>query len=207
MTLFEQQSTLNYNMPLRGFMYFSQLFDKYLVQNGLNIYQRAQIKIPTPQFYVLYNGTENCEDRVVLRLSDAFQQEVEPRTFEWTAIMVNINYGYNQALMDRCRPLKEYAVFVGRIRDYAPEMGLDEAVDRAVSECISEGILSDFLATHKSVMDAIAKENKAEGRNITIYELVHDGELSPEKGAKRLSVTVDELKRRMSLCGYTFPID
>ena len=82
-------------------------------------------------------------------------------------------------------------------------------------------ILSDFLATHKAevidvvlteynekaVMDAIAKENKAEGRNITIYELVHDGDLSPEKGAKRLSVTVDKLKRRMSLCGYTFPID
>lgn len=40
------------------------LFEKYLVQNGLNIYQRAQIKIPAPQFYVLYNGRTDHMERV-----------------------------------------------------------------------------------------------------------------------------------------------
>lgn len=57
----EQQSTLNPNMPLRGLMYFGNLYDSYIESNGLNIYGKKLIKIPTPQYYVLYNGTDQEE--------------------------------------------------------------------------------------------------------------------------------------------------
>ena len=48
--------------------------------------------------------------------------------------------------MERCRTLREYSEFVARIRKYAVgETAIGEAVDRAVTECIKEGILADFL--------------------------------------------------------------
>ena len=55
MNLYEQQSTYNPNMPLRGFLYFSKLYDKYLSINQCNIYGRKLVKIPTPNmsFFIM----------------------------------------------------------------------------------------------------------------------------------------------------------
>lgn len=59
------------------------------------------------------------------------------------------------------------------------------------------------------VLDRVENRGRAEGRteggNLMIYSLVQDGDLIPEKGAARLKISVDELKRRMELCGYKFP--
>lgn len=108
MTLTEHQSTFNPNMPLRGLMYFGRLYDKYMKQQGLNLYSRTLLKIPTPKYFVLYNGDDDKPDRIELKLSDAFIREVEEGTFEWTATMLNINYGHNTELLDACRTLKAY---------------------------------------------------------------------------------------------------
>ena len=59
--------------------------------------------------------------------------------------MYNINYGYNDDIMEACRTLKEYALYVERVRMYAKQMPLAEAVEKAVDECIEEDILADFL--------------------------------------------------------------
>ena len=37
LSLYEQQSTYNPNMPLRGLLYFSKLYDKYLITHKCNI--------------------------------------------------------------------------------------------------------------------------------------------------------------------------
>lgn len=46
--------------------------------------------------------------------------------------------------METCRTLEDYAEYTFRIREYAAEMPLDTAVEQAITECISEGILADF---------------------------------------------------------------
>lgn len=46
-----------------------------------------------------------------------------------------------------------------RVRNYAKEMPLQEAVEQAVRECIEEGILAEFL-----------KRNRAEAIKVSIYE-------------------------------------
>ena len=58
---------------------------------------------------------------------------------------VNINLGKNQKLLEQCQTLKEYAIYVKKVRTYAKSMKVEEAVDRAVTECINEGILREFL--------------------------------------------------------------
>ena len=158
--LFEQQSTFNPNQPLRGFFYFADLYKvKYF---GKKIYSTRLLKIPTPQYIVFYNGTTNMPDKKELRLSDAFQQPTEQPDIEVVAHMLNINYGHNKELMERCRKLKEYAQFIDIIRHYLKEnehWSNEQAISKAIDDCIKNNILRDILQKERlRVMASILSE-------------------------------------------------
>lgn len=152
MSLYEHQSTYNPNMPLRGLLYFSKLYNKYVSINNLNLYSSSLQKIPVPRYIVFYNGKKDEPDEQVLRLSDAFENPSERGCLECEARMLNINYGHNLKLMERCRRLEEYAIFVARVRQYTAQEPKNprEAITRAVDECIEEGILKDILVAQKA---------------------------------------------------------
>ena len=158
--LFEQQSTFNPNQPLRGFFYFADLYKvKYF---GKKIYSTRLLKIPTPQYIVFYNGTTSMLDRKELRLSDAFQQPTEQPDIEVVAHMLNINYGHNKELMERCQKLKEYAQFIDIIRHYLKEnehWSNEQAISKAIDDCIKNNILRDILQKERlRVMASILSE-------------------------------------------------
>lgn len=150
LSLYEHQSTYNPNMPLRGFIYHADLYRQQIKDNE-QIYSKHLLKIPTPEFYVFYNGplADMPEERKELHLSDAFTMPTTPGKFEWTATMLNINYGYNKELMSKCPILKEYAIFVDKVRHYRCEMSLTVAVDRAIDDCIEENVLKEFLSKYR----------------------------------------------------------
>ena len=50
--------------------------------------------------------------------------------------MLNVNSGHNKELMKMSHTLWEYAEYTARVRKYAEEMELAEAVERAIEECI-----------------------------------------------------------------------
>lgn len=158
LNLYEHQSTYNPNMPVRGFFYLADVYRKYVVEYKLNLYGSRLAKLPSPKYLVFYNGRKEEPDRKILRLSDAFQggRNAEP-CLELCAVMLNINLGCNQELMERCRTLKEYAQFVDRVRRMIAETGaLESAVDCAVEDCIRDGILENFLSSHRAeVLDVI----------------------------------------------------
>ena len=95
--LWEQQSSINPNMPIRGLMYFGNLYDQYIKVNKLNIYGKKLQRIPTPQYIVFYNGEEDYEPVTKLKLSDAFIHADHSGEFEWTATVYNLNRGKNEA--------------------------------------------------------------------------------------------------------------
>ena len=68
---------------------------------------------------------------------------------ELVVTMLNINLGKNRKLLEQCQTLKEYAIYVKKVRTYAKSMKVEEAVDRAVRECINEGILREFLLRNR----------------------------------------------------------
>ena len=74
-------------------------------------------------------------------------------------MMLNINAGHNPELMRACKTLADYAQYTARIRRYAAEMPIEEAVERTITECIREGILEDFL-----------RKYRAEAKRMSIYE-------------------------------------
>ena len=106
---------------------------------------------------VFYNGKEKKPEDTTIKLSDAFLQKEEEPELELKVRYLNINQGCNQELMKRCRTLREYSEFVTRIRRYADgKAAIEEAVDRAVTECIEEGILSDFLRGQRAEVIAMS---------------------------------------------------
>ncbi len=149
-SLFEHQSSINPNMPVRGFMYMGELYSKLLKQGRDRIYNNILVKIPTPQYIVFYNGTKDCPEKKKLRLSDAFINPRNDGEFEFTATVININPGNNSELLDSCSPLKGYSILVKRIRENVTKMPLKVAVDKAVTDCIRDDILSDILREERS---------------------------------------------------------
>ena len=120
MNLYEHQSTVNPNMPVRGLLYFAQLYDEYIKLHDLNMYGHKLVKLPMPQYIVFYNGTEKIPDDYTLLLSDAFEsdpsaKDMEP-ALECKARILNVNSGHNAELMNKCRRLMHYSLFIARIR-------------------------------------------------------------------------------------------
>ena len=156
MNLYEHQSTYSPNMPLRGLLYFAKLYSRYVKENHLNLFSTTLQKIPTPKYVVFYNGTQDQPDEQILTLSEAFQKskegEYEDGCLECYARMLNINYGHNRELMQKCRRLEEYAIFISKVREHTTRdpKNLSEAIERAVDECIDEGILADILSSQKA---------------------------------------------------------
>ena len=165
LSLFEHQSTYNPNMPLRGFLYFAKHFEKYIAGNEVDIYGSTLIELPTPKFVVFYNGTGMKEDRIILKLSDAFVTAKEKACMELEAVVLNINYGKNKKLMESCRSLMEYSYFVQKVKDYSKIHERDEAIELAVDECIKENILKEILIKNRTeVVDMLLTEYDEEKR-------------------------------------------
>ena len=173
--LYEHQSSYNPNMPLRGLIYFAQLYNTYTEKRKLNLFSSTLQKIPTPQFVVFYNGLKNEPDRKVLKLSDAFMSE--EGCLECRAIMLNINYGKNRELMEKCRRLEEYAIFIAMVRKYAADERIDlgDAITLAIDECIEKEILSDILREERAevfmyILESFDKELYEKDLKADAYE-------------------------------------
>ena len=165
--LYEHQSTYNPNIPLRNLFYIADEYQRLVVQKSL--YSTVIQKIPTPRFIVFYNGTKKVDDYNEFRLSSAYENSTDNPDLELRVTMLNVNDGHNLELMEHCRTLKEYAKYVARVRKYVTQnIPLEEAVTRAVDECIEEGILAEFLM-----------KNKAEVIKVSIYE--YDKEFEEKK--------------------------
>ncbi|MDO4306691.1 MAG: hypothetical protein Q4C77_07640 [Eubacteriales bacterium] len=163
LNLYEHQGSWNPNMPLRGVLYFARLLQDYTEASQFNLYGSKRIPLPYPKYIIFYNGTAVRPEREVLRLSDSYpasaaDSEGEP-ALECTALVININYGQNREIMEQCRPLWDYAVFIHYIRNSLLDgYSVQDAVDLAVERCLKEDILTDVLRAHRKEVTAMFLE-------------------------------------------------
>ena len=185
MVLLEHQSTFNPNMPLRGFLYFAKLYETRIatIMNLKNIYYPKLIKIPTPRYIVFYNGYDKkFGESIELRLSDAFEDTNKTNGYEWTAKMLNINYGQNKDLLIKCKILGEYSYFVECARKYSKKYeDFSIAIDNAVEECIEKGILKDLLLKYSVEVKNMLLTEFDEEKDWAIIAKGHE-EIGYEKG-------------------------
>lgn len=160
LSLYEQQSTYNPNMPVRQLMYLGRQYDKYIKETRQNIYGKKQIHLPVPKLITFYNGAEDIED-TVLKLSDSFLDSSHKADVQVSVRLININSDKNIDLLKTCAPLKEYTWFVENVRNNKQHlnMSMEAAVDEAINTMPSDFLIKKFL-----------DGNRAEVKNMCITE-------------------------------------
>lgn len=211
--LYEHQSTINPNMPLRFLYYIAKEYEKII--NSKELYREKQITIPVPKFVVFYNGTKQQPERRILKLSDAYSNmEGEPQ-LELIVEVLNLNDGYNEDIKEQCRDLKEYMQYVNCVREEAADKPLNEAVPIAVDKCINKGILKEFLVANKVEVVAMSifeydeegvkelwrrdafEDGLEQGRLEILMTLVNQGLLEIKDAATQANMSVEEFQQRM----------
>ena len=183
--VFEQQSTINPNMPIREYMYSGKLYDKFIYSAKLHRYGRKLMPLPIPKLVVFYNGEDPQEDEVMLRLSDAFKEEIRrglqsnqpdlPKSkfeaevervykeadpdVEVKVRMININYGRSESVLEASNPLQGYAWLIDQVRQNQKTMEIGPAVDKAILDMPESYVIQPFLHGHRSeVKDMLITE-------------------------------------------------
>ena len=119
LVLTEHQSTINRNMPLRSLLYIGRTYEQLVPVRER--YRKGMVKLPMPEFYTFYNGTEKLENESELKLSDVYLMQE-----------------------GKCDVLKEYGLFIDTVRKYQ-DAGTKEAYRYAIQECIEKGILAGYI--------------------------------------------------------------
>ena len=181
------------------------------------IYSRKLLKLPAPRYYVFYNGTDRISEREDLRLSTAYGGEGD---LEVIAHMINVNVGYNDELLSRCRPMHDYSELIHRLRTNLEQgMTKEEAVEKTVDSCIEDDILADILRKERAkVMSRLFKglteeqkermyayekecereEGREEGRMEAVYKVVAEGAYTEERACEVLGVDIDRYREYIS---------
>ena len=210
LSLYEHQSTYNPNLPLRFLLYIANQYSE--ITRNVNLYGSKIVKIPTPEFIIFYNGKKDCPDRQVMKLSDMYTVKEKSYKLELEATMLNINGTHNQKLKDACRTLKEYAVYTDKIRRYTEEMSLEDAVERAIRECIEEDVLKEFLEKHRAEAKAMSIFEYDQEKHIRMEreEAWEDGRREGEEKALLLAKQIFKLaqagkssKEIAEICGIS----
>ena len=208
--LIEHQSTINENMPLRLLEYIGRVYEKIIERKKM--YKTKLVKIPRPEFIVLYNGIEPYPDHREFRLSDAFKDASDLKAtdaggtlLELIVNVYNINSGHNTELLERSKILNNYSCFIGKIREYQQGgFGLAEAMKTAIEYCIRNDILKNFLNEHSSeVVNMLYSEwNMDEAKEVWQEEAREEGE---QKALQRFldlldqGFSTEEIKQRLQM--------
>ena len=189
----EHMSTINRNMPLRCLMYVGRAYEQ-LVDSKAR-YRTTLVKIPTPEFYVFYNGEKEQPLEQVLSLSDAFMNPAGENSVELKVKVININSDKAHGILDKCGILKEYSQFISTVRKYSEE---ESAIKKAIKECIEKGILADYLKRKGSEVEnmLIAEYSYEEDMQVKQEEARQEGIWQGRREGITLSADIFQMVKK-----------
>lgn len=140
-----EQQTISSDLTVRMFMSLGRAYDQLTINDPRTRYGTKLYKIPSPEFYVLYNEDSELTTRE-LQLSDMFIESSD--SLQLKAEVVNIHTGaLKKSGLDKCKILYEYSTVIEK----AKEMG----AENAVLYCIENDILADYLQKHKTDINSM----------------------------------------------------
>ena len=210
-------------MPIRGLIYLTELYKGYIERNKLRIYNETPVKLSFPRYIVFYNGKDGEPERRIMRLSDSYivnaSNKDQKPCLELEALLININYGCNKELMNKCQKLMEYSQLIALIRKHYDELvekyaklGIHkskkeifaEAVSLAIEEAIRNNILKEILRNNKAevtnmlltefdekdYIEGVKEESEQRGEQFKIITLI----IKKVKKSKPLPIIASELE-------------
>jgi len=210
--LIEHQSTINQNMAIRLWLYYSELIKIYIKMKELNVFSTEPIKIPAPFFCVVYNGNEPQDD-YILEIKKNFIYDTEDLNVK--VRVININYDKIKT-KDEKNNFVGYSFFVYMMKESLNKgLTYSKAFKKAKSECLKNDLLIDYLnrkefvdmaiemyTIEQEIQDAIegaAKKARAEGWEKGKEEGKEEGRKEGRKEAEIKSK--NEMTRNLLLIG------
>ena len=146
--LVEHQSSINNNMCLRDLLYADEVIRRMI--DPKDLYKEAPIKIPNPKFVVLYNGERYMPPFDEQKISDNFLKEEPEYSLQLKLDVYNINIDAGSKLLEKSPTLKQYSMFVERVRGYSKtrETLAERDIVEIMESCIEDGILPEFLSNY-----------------------------------------------------------
>ena len=143
--LVEHQSSINNNMCLRDLLYADELIRRMI--DPKDLYKEAPVKIPNPKFVVLYNGERYMPPFDEQQLSDNFLKEEPEYSLQLKLDVYNINIDAGSELLEKSPTLRQYSMFVEKVREYSKEKETltERDMVEIMENCIKDGILPEFL--------------------------------------------------------------
>ena len=102
--------------------------------------------IPSPEFYVIYNGSRNYPPQKILRLSDSF---IDKKAGSEVPLELNVkvfNIKHPECTLDfsSCQPLDNYVKFISLVEE-EKSSGASDFMTRAVLKAQKQNLLPDYL--------------------------------------------------------------
>ena len=146
--LVEHQSSINNNMCLRDLIYITEVIRQMI--DPKDLYKEAPVKIPTPAFVMLYNGERHMPAYHEMKLSDAYMDKEGECSLQLIIRVYNINKDAGSELLKKSPTLKQYSMFVERVRTYSKtrETLAERDIVDIMESCIEDGILPEFLSNY-----------------------------------------------------------
>lgn len=200
----EMQATIRSDLSKR-MRYYQGLIDLNLIQRGSSYKELKKSFVifictddPFGKRLPIYRFENYCADDLTLKLND-----------ESVKIIVNPN-------CDRTGLSDEMNGFLDLLQGKETDTGLAGKISEAVKKAKDlrkweVNYVTLDMMIHDACDDAFEEgvaEGKAagitEGTEKTVFEFVSSGEIPPASGAKRLGITVEQLKKNMESKGYSF---
>ena len=216
-------------MPLRGLLYFAQLYQKEIAKRKMDVFRSTLIKLPVPKFIVFYNGSIEQDDVIKYKLSDAFMVSPDSEhgkeknlldtphndnkndvEFEWTATVININKNHNETIQKNCESLYNYCEFVDRVKasiehGMEPHEAINEAVDFAIKGNFLDGYFKEQeMSIIANLLTDFNQEDydrnrREEGYEIGIQDGIRENAIANAKNLLKLCVTPEIVAQGCSL--------
>ena len=119
------------------------------------------------------------------KLSDMYEDCSTEPALNLSVTVLNINKGMNIVLMNSCKKLYEYSLYVALVRQFADRMPVNKAIVKAVDYCIEHDILREFLIKERKavVMYSLYEYNQAGHMKALKEESIEKGiQIGTERG-------------------------
>ncbi len=176
-------------MHLRNLIYFVEDVRRKVEKEDKNLFGKAKIKIPTPHFVVFYNGEDKRPEVEIQKLSASFCKETDEPELEVICKVYNISPGNNKELLKKTEVLRSYTCIVEGVRERSKTMSLKDAIHTTLDECISKGILSDFLSKNRRKVEKVMNLDFTFERQLELTRK-EERELGREEGREEVVLSL-----------------
>jgi len=141
----EAQSTWSINILIRILLYLAMTYQNYIHDNELHVYGSGKLKLPEPEFYVIYTGKRKFESDIISLRNDFWNNQ--DAKVDLTAKVI-----YTESKNDI---IGQYIIFSHVLDQQKKKYGkTKQAVQETIRICKDEGVLKEYLESReKEVVD------------------------------------------------------